>query len=448
MNTIQRTIGALLALSSSAAFAWPQDNVLVIVVDDAGVERVAAYGEHPSPGNTPNIDGLADRGVLFRNVWTTPFCSPSRACLLTGRCGFRTGIGQVVTSALMVPGLSLDEITIPEMLSAGTSGAYSSAAVGKWHVGSWDQGPLHAISSGFEVHAGSRFKLTSEAPGQNCFRWNKTINGQTQVRDYYATTDTVDDALRATRALGEPWLLWVAFNAPHKPYHAPPSALHTRSLAGDPNASPVEHHKAMTEAVDTELGRLLAGIDPDVLARTMIVFIADNGTQMDATEAPFVPNHGKGSIYEGGINVPMIVAGPEVAQQGSQCDGLVHATDLFATVADWTGVTLSTVMPAGRTLDSVSFAPYLGAPQTPSLRPVVYSELFRPNGPGPYTHYTRAVRDGRYKYIHREHVDQDELFDLQADPFEINNLLLGPLTPEQSTAHAILSSAMDRIIRS
>ena len=85
---------AVALLLSGAAGA--QENVLVLIADDVGVDRVGCYGEHPAPGDTPNIDRLAGNGVLFRNAWSSPLCSPTRAGVLTGRYGFRTGIGTII----------------------------------------------------------------------------------------------------------------------------------------------------------------------------------------------------------------------------------------------------------------------------------------------------------------------------------------------------------------
>ena len=83
-------------LSSCMAQEPPRTNILVLLTDDQGIDQVAAYGEHPNPPATPRIDALADQGVLFRNAWAYPTCSPARAALLTGRLGRRTGVGDAL----------------------------------------------------------------------------------------------------------------------------------------------------------------------------------------------------------------------------------------------------------------------------------------------------------------------------------------------------------------
>ncbi len=188
------------------------------------------------------------------------------------------------------------------------------------------------------------------------------------------------------------------------------------------------------EALDTELGRLLTHVNFD---RTTVLFLGDNGTDQSASEAPFLPEHAKGTMYEGGLNVPLIVAGSGVAP--GENTALVHAVDFFATVAELAGV-------PGTTQDSISMVPYLAGDPTPR-REYVYSERFKPNGPGPYTVYDQAVRGLRYKLIRR--VDGEELYDLMTDPFERNDLLRQPsLTAPQRAAYRRLDVELARILAS
>jgi arylsulfatase A-like enzyme len=131
------------AFATDAGAKPERENILILLIDDVGIDQIGLYGETATNPPTPNIDRLAARGVLFRNVWVYPWCSPTRAAILTGRYGFRTGIGRNTsrvpnypTSALaflaepepeVVSGLSLQEISIPEMLGS----EFESAAIGK-----------------------------------------------------------------------------------------------------------------------------------------------------------------------------------------------------------------------------------------------------------------------------------------------------------------------------
>jgi arylsulfatase A-like enzyme len=399
-----------------------QENILVLVADDVGVDRIGCYAEHPDPGRTPNIDRLARSGVLFRNAWSSPRCSPSRANVLTGRYGFRTGIGDIVTARDTVD-LDPAEWILPEVLAFSPFGSYENAALGKWHLGNAASGPTHALQTGFRRHLGAERNIGDYQV------WPKNFNGSVQNVNAYATTDLIDDTLRSIEALPEPWFLWVAFNASHTPFHAPPDHLHSQGLHGPPDESPVTHMKAATEAMDTEIGRLLAGVDPDVLANTTIFFLGENGTHPAATDGPFDPDHAKGTLFEGGVNVPLIVAGPRVAEPGSECGALVALTDIFLTVAEIGGVDAPSLLPPGTVLDSTSLLPYLAEPDSPSLRDWVYAERFYPNGPGQPMYHLRAVRGPRYKLIRQRTVtDEVEfLFDLEQDPWEQNDLLQQPV---------------------
>jgi arylsulfatase B len=432
---LQRICLALLSLSAPLL---AQENVLLLIGDDMGVERVAAYGEHPDPGHTPNLDRLAERGVLFRNAWSTPYCSPTRATMLTGRHPFRTGVGGVI-QPLSGYALPASEITLPELLRDGTGGAYTCIALGKWHLAGNAAGAAsHPMLSGFDAHAGSLHNI------QSYDQWPKSINGSVGTSTTYATTDTTDDAIRAVRSLPEPWLAWVAFNAPHKPHHAPPDSLHSYNLSGNPDDTPVEHVKAMIEAMDTEIGRLLTSLDPAIRSRTTIIFVGDNGTYWPAIDGPFDPSHGKGSCYEGGVNVPLIVAGPQVANPGSESAALVHTVDIYSTVAELAGFDPRRVLPPGHALDSRSLLPYLHDPSTPSLRHVLYTERFLPNGSDTPQARVRAVREARYKLIRRDLLSgpggsmtiEEELYDLLDDPLENRNLLLG--TPGMDVRRTLL----------
>src|SRR5690606_9976818 len=132
-----------------------------------------------------------------------------------------------------------------------------------------------------------------------------------------------------------PWLCVLAFNAPHSPFHAPPAALHSYNLAG---ANSRLRYKAMIEAMDTEIGRMIAGLGA-AADNTVIVFIGDNGTPQQVIESPYTTY--KGQVYEGGVLVPLIVKGPGVVG-GREVFDLVHGVDLFATIAELGGVNLET----------------------------------------------------------------------------------------------------------
>ncbi len=377
-------LGAAGGPSPPAPDGAPRPNVLLLVADDLGTDHVGCYGEGADPPPTPVLDALAAQGVRFTSAWGYPACSPTRAVLQSGRYGFRTGVGSSVfeSSAGANGPLPLAETTIPEMLDRGHSG-YLHAALGKWHIGtSAVGGDLAPNAAGYLHYGGAPSNLY--AP-DTYFAFRKVVNGVPVQVARYATTDEVDGALWLATHVPEPWFLQVAFHAPHEPFHAPPPHLHTQDLsgAGPPALDPRPYYRASVEALDREIGRLLAGLG-DVAERTVVVFVADNGTPREVVVPPHAPDHAKLTLFEGGVRVPMIVAGPPVAQPGATCDALVHVADVFATVAELAGVDLASpaVIPPGVSLDSLSLVPHLADPSAPSQRTHLFAEYFVPNGAG------------------------------------------------------------------
>ncbi len=433
-------LAAVLALATSSS-ALGQDpellprNVLLIVADDVGLDNVGAYGLNPEAARTPNIDELAERGVLFRNAYANPVCSPSRATILTGRYAWRTGLGSALVFTGSNPGLALAAPTLADVLS---DEGYATAAVGKWHLATTDT--LHPLKAGFDHHLGSMGNIA------DYFAFPKNVDGTIVTATKYATTDTVDDAITFIDATGPetPWFLWVAFNSAHAPFHAPPPELHGYDIP--PLAEGIEPllTKAMIEAMDTEIGRLLDAVD---LERTVVVFVGDNGPDALSVTPPWDPTHAKHTLFDLGVHVALVVAGPGVVQ-GAECAGLVNTTDLYATIADVAGASKATA------LDSLSLRPYLADPETPSLRKTVYFERFLPNfnpaGPFPGTFQKRqqGARDKRYKLMFEylpgsalADPDTRALFDLVADPLETVNLLDAPLSAELAAVYAKLRAA-------
>ena len=332
------------------------------------------------------------------------------------------------------PGLSLEELILPEILGTRCTPPYASAAIGKWHLGNHAGGGNdHPNLSGYSHFAGT---LQSLPLGSTYYSWPKVVDGVPSTCTTYATTDNVDEALAWIRTAPEPWFCYLAFSAPHDPFHPPPPSLHTQILpAVDPRGWPRPFYRATVEAMDRELGRLLDSLGA-LTDRTNVIFLGDNGTPKEVCVPPFLPEHSKMTVYEGGVNVPLIIAGPAVVTEGAQCSALVNTTDLFSTVLDLAGAAVPAEL---RPPDSVSLVPYLSAPSLPSLRAWVFAEIFTPNGVGRPKNSHRAVRDGRFKLIRtRENPALDRLYDLWRDPFETVNLLgpgSGGLTGEAASSY-------------
>jgi arylsulfatase A-like enzyme len=411
-------------------------NVLVVVLDDIGVEALTAYGEGLQPAPTPNLDQLAAEGVLFRYAYGNPLCSPTRATIQTGRHAFRTGVGHLVKPGTWA--LPTSEVTLPKVFALAGAG-YRRAAFGKWHLGNKTNGHTRAPNIAGWPH------FVGVLSNVGYFSWPRVSNGLIQYTSGYITTDDVDNARGWIAQTGGSWLCYVAFTSAHTPYHAPPAHLHSFNL---PNPTPVAgedplpYFHAMIEAMDTELGRLLQAVDLD---QTTVIVVGDNGSEASVVGAPFNASQNKATVYEGGTRVPLIVRSPHVASPGREVTAMVNTTDLFDTICELAELDLTGLNLPVR--DSVSIVPYLISRKVAPIRTHSFSEKFKPAGPGPYTLVQRAIRDNRYKLATFDN-QPDELYDLLFDPYEANPLNLNNLKPRQSDAYAGLQAALAKLLAS
>ncbi|MEN0062573.1 MAG: sulfatase-like hydrolase/transferase [Myxococcota bacterium] len=390
----------VLAACRGASPADLPPSFVVVVLDDIGIDKVGRYDVHPDPAPTPTLDRLADEGLWFRHAFAMPSCTATRAALLTGRHAFRTKTGSVIWPFDTTWELPLPEITLPEMLAQAAM-PYDSALAGKWHLSS-NVSPsttFHPTRQGFGWFSGSMNNLwvdsVNESGGYGFFDFEKIQpDGSVKIERQYATTDTTDDAVRQLRRLEEPFLLVVSYNGAHNPWHTPPRRLH--SFGND--LSKVEQHLAATEAVDAELGRLVDSMPDDLRQRTYVIVVGDNGTPSTVTTAPSDPDQAKGTVWEGGVRVPMVVTGPRVPQ-GEVSDALISVVDLFPTLAAIAEVPLEDVDVVGP-LDGVSQAEVWHG-TADAARASVYLEAMSHTGPGPWAVHDRAMRDEHYKVVQR-----------------------------------------------
>ncbi|MCH7225848.1 sulfatase-like hydrolase/transferase [Haloferula sp. A504] len=405
------------------------DNVLLIIADDLGTDSLSGFNVNPTASfpPTPTIDGLRAQGLAFGRFYAYPTCSPTRASIMTGRHAFRTGV-----LAPEINQLQPNDFTLPEALVASGVIGDRLACIGKWHLGNDADSPN-------EIGGWPHFVGTLGGALLDYDSFDKVVDGVTVPNSAYATTENVNDAVAWIDARGtESWFLWLAFNAPHTPLHRPPNDLHDYdSISDDGAPGSRDHYEAMVQAMDTEIGRLLGAVD---LAETTVIFMGDNGTSGRVIQPPFASDHAKGSLYEGGIRVPMVIAGAAVdpSLAGTAYDGIIHACDLYATILELFGVVAADVVPQELVLDSRSFAPLLDTGAY-SRDPADVMAL-TPSSAGT-ADGDRTIVGQEFKFILREG-GAGELYRVDANPREAVNFLAGTLNASQQAAYDDLTARL------
>lgn len=420
--------------------AFAQRNVVLIIADDLGMDYLGFYENHLDTVNAPNIRRLLDRGVRFTNAWAAPVCSPTRAGILTGRYSFRTGVGQAIGGDS--PELDTSEITIPKLLNRFSPNGIAKANIGKWHLQK-----LSPLNYTFPNKMGYDHYEGNFSGGLGSYTdWSKVKNGTVSKVTTYATTETVNNAISWVKAQNKPFFLWLAFNAPHTPYHLPPSNLHAyKNLSGtqsDIATNPKSYFKAMTEALDTEIGRFIDTLKAlNQWENTDIIFIGDNGNSPTVAQDA---GGAKGTLDEGGIHVPFLISGPSVTRPGRTSDALVNVQDLFATILELFGYTQwQAQIPASKPVDSKSLLPLL-KDQSGEVRSWAFSEMFSiPVQPED----GKTIRNKEYKLLALDDGTQ-RLFHLPSDPTESVNLLTGKMTVAAQSNYNALCAEMGNLLGS
>ena len=260
----RRILYCFLLTVVNLGFIAAQDlpNFLVVIADDLGVDYTNGYGQSGVKPTSPTLDSLQAAGITFKNVFSNPKCSPSRAGIMTGKYGIKNGVSGT-------PGnLSLEHKSIFLALKEETSGQYDDAVIGKWHISS-PADPDHPMEHGIDYYMG--FLGTSV---EDYYAWSRTENGETEIDSSYVMIAFTDAAINWVDQRDSPWFLWYAYGSPHSPLHIPPSHLYT---VNNPSNNP-RKYPAMIESIDYELNRLLQSIPDSVMDNTIIIYLGDNGT--------------------------------------------------------------------------------------------------------------------------------------------------------------------------
>lgn len=423
-------LGALIpwpSLHAAEAPASTKPNIVFIMADDLGYTDLACYGSRYY--ETPNIDRLASRGMMFLNHHHCQNCAPTRAALLSGQSGPRTGVYTVghidrfdwrsrpLRPVDNVTDLPLGLATFADQLKAA---GYATGMFGKWHLG--QAGKHHPAHRGFDeaiVSAGAHFDFKTDP---------KTDYPKGQyLADFL--TDRAVDFIR--RNQGRPFLLYLPHFAVHSPHHAKADLVeHFRSkppVGGHNN--PV--YAAMIASVDESVGRIVQTLEELGLdERTIVIFTSDNGgvggyVREGVKQAGDVTDNaplrsGKGSLYEGGIRVPLIVSWPGATPAGSQCDAATIHVDVFPTFLE-----IADAPRPNQILDGESLVPLLRDPSARLQREAIFQHFPGYLGAGLGTYRTTpvsVVQSKEWKLMEFLEDGRIELYNLSDDVGETRNL--------------------------
>ncbi|MBL8211592.1 MAG: sulfatase [Bryobacterales bacterium] len=419
------------ALPLAAPAQQSKRNVVLILADDLGWSDLGVYGADLH--ETPHLDALAKESVRFTQAMTaSPVCSPTRASIMTGKHPARLhitiwleGAKKPVANRRLLPAEAIwnlphSEVTLAERFGGA---GYRTASVGKWHLGEAEHYPE---TQGFGTNIGGTLwgaPATFFAP----FAGNHRFGGEHRYVPHleepkpgeYLTDRLTDEALRwLDKGAGKPFFLYLAHHSPHTPIEAPADrvAYYKEKL------KPGMHHQnatyaAMVESLDKSVGRVMEAVKKaGQWDNTVFVFLSDNGGFIGKFDGQVVTNNhplrsGKGSLYEGGLRVPLLIHAPGV--KPGVCNEPVYSCDLHATLVELAGGTVAAPE------DGRSLLPLLRDPQSRLDRDTLYFH---------YPHYyetttpVSCVRERDWKLLHYFEDGRRELYHLAEDPYEQRDL--------------------------
>jgi arylsulfatase A-like enzyme len=405
------------ALSLSAPAADKKPNIVYIVADDLGWKDVGFNG--CADIKTPNIDKLAATGAKLEQFYTQPMCTPTRACLMTGRYPFRYGLQTLVIPSVSTYGLATDEWLLPQALREA---GYQTAIIGKWHLGHADR-KYWPKQRGFDYQYGAMIGeldyFTHEEHGVlDWYRDNKPLK-----QKGYTTTLIGNEAVKYinNHDTSKPFYLYLTFNAPHTPYQAPKEYIDRYQNIEDPTR---RAYAGMVTCLDDEMGRVVHALDEKgVRDNTLILFHSDNGGTRSAMFAGVMADmsnvkipcdngpyrEGKGSLYEGATRVCALANWPGRIPAGVTVNEMIHVVDMYPTLAALAGASTAKCKP----LDGLNVWTTIAEGKPSPRTEIVYNlEPFR-----------ASLRESDWKLVWRTPLPSAlELYNLALDPSETNNV--------------------------
>lgn len=424
---------AILIAGALSGFAFGGVNVLFILVDDMGWGDLGANGGSGVP--TPHMDRLAGEGTRFTQFYTaSPICSASRCGFITGQFPARwriTSFLQTRAGNRECEQADFLDAAAPSFVRAFKAAGYATAHIGKWHLGGGrdvTDAPKFA-AYGYDLGLG-----TYESPepaaglGLKSLPWSEVTEPQ-QVKRHDRTRWMVDETLRFVKShAGEPWLVNLWFDDVHTP-HVPSDEQLTLAAEGTGTA----RYRAVLQAMDSQIGRLLDGLRELKLdANTLVVLAGDNGPEPSFERHRTAGKRGmKWSLYEGGLRTPLVVRWPGTVPVGVNQTTVVGAVDFLPTLCALAGVP----PPEGVIFDGEDLSvawkgrqPLRKAPlfweygrKPPSVGPGKIRAFPYPNEPDAKSPNV-AVRDGDWKLLVNADGQGMELYNLARDPDESRNV--------------------------
>jgi arylsulfatase A-like enzyme len=413
-------------------------NVIVIMTDDQG------YGDFGVTGNpvirTPHIDAMAKRSARMSNFYVSPVCSPTRACLMTGRYNYRTRcIDTYVGRSMMEP----QETTIAEALKEA---GYATGIFGKWHLG--DNYPMRPMDQGFEqvlVHRGGGIGQPGDPVGGEGKYTDAILyeNGKEVQTQGYCTEvyfDKAIDWMKECRRKDLSFFAYIPTNAPHGPFHDVPEEqlnyYKSQNLQND-QFPQTKGHKlplrsddnkrarifAMITNIDDNVGKLFKQLDAlGITENTLVLFLVDNGPNGRRYVAGM--RGMKSEVYEGGIRSPLFAHWPKALKAGHSSDLIAAHIDLFPTILDACGVK----KPDDLKLDGRNILPLLKGEKLHWEDRTIFIQAHR--GDRPVKYHNFAARSQKWKLLHASGFGKEmftgepkfELYNVQFDPLELHDL--------------------------
>lgn len=384
-------------------------NIVFIMADDLGYADLSCYGRRDY--QTPNLDRLAGRGVLFHHAYAnSAVCSATRVALMTGRYQYRLPLGlEEPLAGKPDVGLPPDHPTLPSLLKQR---GYATTLIGKWHLGLPPVfGPLQ---SGYDHCYGIRSGAVDYYTHINTRGQHDLWDGDVSVRQTGYLTDLLGDravgAIDRHAGTGTPFLLSLHFTAPHWPWEGPGDQAESDRLKG----SNLRHYDggtqriyaSMMRSLDQQIGRVMQALDAhDMTDNTIVIFTSDNGGERFSDTWPLTGV--KTELLEGGVRVPAIMAWPARIRQGIDSDQVTMTMDWLPTLLEAAGAAPDPNCPP----DGISLLPILTGAAAPTSRTLFWRYKLNAQ---------RALRDGDLKYLKIR--DNEFLFDVVADPRERANL--------------------------